>query len=113
MQFLNEHNILYQKQFGFQKKFSTAHATIKPTIEDIEKSLDNKQSLCAIFIDLQKAFDTADHNILLNKLSIMEQEIQQRTGFLHILQIEISLLQSMVFILIYETFDSGFLKDQF
>ena len=68
MQFLNEHNILYQKQFGFQKKNSTARAIIK-LIGDIEKSLDNKQSVCAVFIDLPKAFDIADHNILLNKLS--------------------------------------------
>ena len=68
MLFLNEHNTLYQRQFGFQKQFSTAHAIIK-LIEDIEESLDNKQSVCAVFIDLQNAFDTVNHNILLNKLS--------------------------------------------
>ena len=56
MQFLNEHTVLYQKQF------STTHAMIK-LIEDIEKSLDNKESVCAVFTDLQKAFDTVDHNI--------------------------------------------------
>ena len=49
-------------------KFSTAHAIIK-LIQDVEQSLDNKQSVCAVFIDLQKAFDTVNHNILLNKLS--------------------------------------------
>ena len=32
-------------------------------IEDIEKSLDNKESVCAVFTDIQKAFDTVDHNI--------------------------------------------------
>ena len=62
-QFLNEHNILYQKQFGFQQS-STTHAIIK-LIGDI----DNKKSVCAVFIDLRKAFDTVNHNILLNKLS--------------------------------------------
>ena len=62
MQFLNECNLLYQKQFGFQKNFSTAHAVIKLTA-DTEKSLDNKQSVCAVFIDLKKAFDIVDHNI--------------------------------------------------
>ena len=40
MQFLNEHNILYKKKFGFQKKFSTAHAIIK-LIEGIEETFDN------------------------------------------------------------------------
>ena len=62
MQFLNEYNILYQKRFGFQKKFSTTLAIIKLT-EDTEKSLDNKKSVCAVFIDLLKAFHTVDHNI--------------------------------------------------
>ena len=62
MQFLNEYNILYQKRFGFQKKFSTTLAIIKLT-EDTEKSLDNKKSVCNVFIDLLKAFHTVDHNI--------------------------------------------------
>ena len=62
MNFLIDHKILYKKQFGFQKNFSTAHAVIK-LIEDIEKAIDNKKSVCAVFVDLQKAFDTVDHNI--------------------------------------------------
>ena len=68
MEFLNEHNILYQKQLGFQKKFSIIHPIIK-LIEDIEESLDNKQSVSTVFIDLQKAFYIVNHNILLNKHS--------------------------------------------
>ena len=67
MKILSEHNILYQKQFGFQKRFSTTHAIIIH-FEGIEESLDNKQSVCTVFIDLQKAFDTVNHNILLNEL---------------------------------------------
>ena len=67
MKILSEHNILYQKQFAFQKRFSTTHAIIIH-FEDIEESLDNKQSVCTVFIDLQKAFDTVNHNILLNEL---------------------------------------------
>ena len=54
MQFLNEYNLLYQKQFGFQENISTAYAVIKHT-KDIEKSLGNKQSVCALFIDLKKS----------------------------------------------------------
>ena len=69
MTFLNEHNTLYQKRFGFQKKFSTDHAIIKLIEEDTEESLDNKQSVSAVFTDLQIAFDPVNHNTLLNKLS--------------------------------------------
>ena len=38
-------------------------------IEGIEKLLDNQQSVCTVFIDLQKAFPTVYHNILPDKLS--------------------------------------------
>ena len=63
MQFLNEYNILYQKRFGFQKKISTTLAIINFTEDTDNKKFDNKKSVCAVFIDLLKAFHTVDHNI--------------------------------------------------
>ena len=68
MGFLNDQKILYKKQFGFQKIFSIAHAVIT-LIENIEKAIDNKFFVCGVSVNLQKAFDTVDHNILLHKLS--------------------------------------------
>ena len=65
--FLEEHKILYEKQFGFQKKSSTAHSLIEIT-EKIRESIDNGKYGCGIFIDLKKAFDTVNHEILLKKL---------------------------------------------
>ena len=38
MGFLNDQKVLYKKQFGFQKKFSTAHTVISH-FENIEKAI--------------------------------------------------------------------------
>ena len=53
-------------QFGFHTKHSTNEA---PSLtEDIRKALDDNTFAVGIFVDLQKAFDTVDHTILLHKL---------------------------------------------
>ena len=64
IEFLEERQILYYKQFGFRKDFSTNHA-ILDLLEIIQKALDDGQIACGIFIDLVKAFDTVSHDILL------------------------------------------------
>ena len=56
-----------KKRFGFKNNFSTAHTEIS-LIENIEKTIDNKTFVCEIIVDVQKAFDAVDHNILLYKL---------------------------------------------
>ena len=65
--FLNLHNCIYDLQFGFREKHSTNHALFSLT-EMVREALDNGNFACGIFIDLQKAFDTVDHQILLKKL---------------------------------------------
>ena len=65
--FLQEHNILFQNHFGFRKNNSTSFALIEIT-EKIKETTDNKKYGCGIFIDLRKAFDTVNHEILLKKL---------------------------------------------
>ena len=67
-EFLTENNIIYDLQFGFRQNFSTAHALINLT-ENIRQALDEGYIGCGIFADLQKAYDTVDHEILLSKLN--------------------------------------------
>ena len=65
--FLEIHKVLYSLQFGFQENHSIDHALVSLT-EAVRNTLDNKRLGCGIFIDLQKAFDTVNHRILLSKL---------------------------------------------
>ena len=65
--FLLEQNIIFESQFGFQKNKSILHSLIE-IVENIRSSMENKKYGCGIFIDLKKAFDTVNHNILLLKL---------------------------------------------
>ena len=65
--FLEDFQCIYSLQFGFRKKHSTNHALIDIT-ETIRHALDNKKFACGVFVDLQKAFDTVNHDILIAKL---------------------------------------------
>ena len=59
--------ILNTFQFGFRKKKSTEHAIIK-LLDKVSNSLANKDPAVVIFMDLSKAFDTIDYDILFYKL---------------------------------------------
>ena len=65
--FLDRHSILSKSQFGFRKKLSTQNAIID-LIDKIHDSLNGKMYHISVFIDLKKAFDTVNHEILFRKL---------------------------------------------
>ena len=65
--YLQKNNILYNKQFGFRKNYNTSTALLQLT-NDIVRAFERKEIAIGIFIDLSKAFDTIDHEILLFKL---------------------------------------------
>ena len=67
MSFIQEKNIRYESQYGFRKNRSTSLAILE-LVENITTSIDDCKSTVGIFIDLKKAFDTVDHDILINKL---------------------------------------------
>ena len=66
LQFLNKNDILYKYQFGFRKNHATSNA-LTEVIDHIQ-SLDEGNYVFGIYIDLKKAFDTVQHQILLYKL---------------------------------------------
>ena len=60
--------LIYPLQFGFRKSYSTSSLALLSLTENIKQEIDDRKFGCGIFIDFQKAFDTVDHNILINKL---------------------------------------------
>ena len=65
--FFNRMNFFYGSQYGFRTNHSTEHAALE-LADRILYSLDHNETPLSIFLDLSKAFDTLDHNIILNKL---------------------------------------------
>ena len=67
MKYLNKFNLLYRHQYGFRSK----HDTTQPVIQFLDKiynAINKNEYTLSVFIDLTKAFDTCDTDILLAKL---------------------------------------------
>ena len=67
MTYLDKNNVIYNKQFGFRSGYSTSDAILE-FAESCASSLDQKLYTVAVFLDLYKAFDTVNKNIMLLKL---------------------------------------------
>jgi len=68
--YFNENHLIYDYQFGFRKHYSTGLALLDVDDQLCER-LDNHEKALGIYLDLQKAFDTVDHNILLDHNTLL------------------------------------------
>ena len=62
--FLETNNILFSSQYGFRTKRSCEQA-IMEVVGYALQAKNNKEKCACLYLDLSKAFDTLDHNILL------------------------------------------------
>ena len=65
---LDKKKFIYRKQSGFRSLHSVVTCLLSNTI-DWHFHLDQGMCTGIVFVDLKKAFDTVDHDILLEKLS--------------------------------------------
>ena len=69
MSHLDKNKILFDSQYGFRAKRSCEQAILE-LCGNVLKANENGLHSAAVFLDLSKAFDTLDHELLLNKLEI-------------------------------------------
>ena len=67
--FLNKYNLIHDMQSGFRKNHS-CHTALTHLIDTWLKDVDSGNYVGAVFLDLRKAFDLVDHEILIHKLKL-------------------------------------------
>ena len=67
--FLDDNNQIYHSQYGFKSKHSCENV-IGDLVSQVLKNQQQNKYTAALFLDLSKAFDPLNHDLLLNKLEI-------------------------------------------
>jgi hypothetical protein len=76
---LLSNDLLYSHQYGFLPNRSTEH-NLMQIMNYISQALNEGNFCIAVFLDLRKAFDVCNHEILLKKLEKMGFEVQPMLG---------------------------------
>lgn len=82
--FLETNKLLNDSQFGYREKRSTEIATAL-LVDDIRKNGDNGMLTGTLFLDLTKAFDTINHDLIVKKLTshgVLKAELEWFTDYL-------------------------------
>ena len=69
MEYIDKDKIINKEQFGFQKKKSAPDAILEQ-VETVSANLDQSKENVAIFLDLEKAFNSISHKIFLKKFEM-------------------------------------------
>ena len=67
LEYFDDDNVLDKNQFGFRKGYSTQKAIFK-LLCNMHSSINSNKIMGLIFLYISKAFESLDHEILLNKL---------------------------------------------
>uniref|UniRef100_A0A671WE94 Reverse transcriptase domain-containing protein n=1 Tax=Sparus aurata TaxID=8175 RepID=A0A671WE94_SPAAU len=91
--YVDKQSILCEQQYGFRPNRTTTLALVD-LVEKISNAIDNKQYAVGVFLDLTKAFDTVNHELLLQKLyrygmrgvafSWLQTYLKNRSQYVHI-----------------------------
>ena len=77
--FMNE-NMISSKQYGFRPGFTTSDC-LCDLIEEITSSLDQGRYVVSLFLDLSKAFDTVNHQLLLRRIPLKVRAISAKINY--------------------------------
>ena len=76
--FLSKFNVLETLQSGFREKHSCQTALIR-LVDEWLNDIDSGKVIGSVFVDLKKAFDLVDHEILLHKLRVKLHNFSEKS----------------------------------
>ena len=108
--YLDTNKHLFPKQSGFRRLYSVVTSLLSCT-NDWYKNMDTGKYTALVFIDLKKAFDTVDHDILLKKMQKYGVSGNELPGLRHISKTDGSYARSMVFLHERKIYTVVYLRD--